>query len=136
MISAASDLGEEEAACPGRFLQLVPRRYILGVGCRKGVKSREMWEEYLHFMEISGYHPYCVSQIVSIDNKREEGAIKALGRELVADFKTYPKEALLPYEDLYPGSDFGQGDSWGGQCLSNLCPQGFRGTCPYRSLCP
>lgn len=91
---------------PGKVLQVVPRRFVLGAGTKKGISYEQLKEEYLNFCGLQGIHPMAVSKIASIDLKKEEPGILALARWLEAEFLTFSKEELAETAEKYPQSAF------------------------------
>lgn len=88
------------------FLQLVPQTHILGIGCRKETNYTKIAENLQQFLQQENIHPLSIFKIVSIDLKRNEEGIIQLAREWGAEFITYSKEELLPYEHHFPSSSF------------------------------
>ncbi|WP_162890925.1 cobalt-precorrin 5A hydrolase [Suicoccus acidiformans] len=86
--------------------QLVPKKYVLGVGCRKGVDSEVLSANFRTFCLEHNFLAIGLTKIVSIDLKKEENAIINLAESLNIPFETYSKEDLLEFEDFYPGSNF------------------------------
>lgn len=89
-----------------RLVQVVPRRYILGIGAKKDTPFATIKEEYLRFCQAQALHPYSIKQIVSIDLKKDEAGIKALAHWLEVPFDTYSAAELATVADKYPQSEF------------------------------
>ncbi|WP_438717587.1 cobalt-precorrin 5A hydrolase [Enterococcus sp. AZ109] len=89
-----------------KVLQVVPRRYVLGIGARKGVPFEIIKEEYLNFCQQERIHPRSIKTIVSIDLKKEETGICQLAAWLEAPFETYSAEKLASAAKKYPQSAF------------------------------
>ncbi|MGY4105480.1 cobalt-precorrin 5A hydrolase [Ignavigranum ruoffiae] len=88
------------------ILQLIPRQYVIGVGCRKDIEFPKLLENFKKFMQDQDLSIYAVNKIVSIDIKKNELSIQKLAQKLGVEFETYSKEELIKYENLYPGSSF------------------------------
>lgn len=62
-------------------IQLVPRKFVLGIGCRKGVSAETMEKVFTHFCEQENIHPRAFREIHSIILKAEEPAILQLAKK-------------------------------------------------------
>src|SRR5699024_2957845 len=87
-------------------VQLIPRHFVLGIGCRKGISFEKVLEVFQKFCRNQNINPYSISKIVSIDIKSEEQAIIELAHYLTADFETFSSDLLNTVEHYYPGSEF------------------------------
>lgn len=88
------------------LIKVVPRRLVLGVGCRKNTPIKHMLEAFDGFMERQGLDPYSIALIGSIELKKEEIAIKALAEKLEVPFQVVTKEEIIEVEHLFEGSSF------------------------------
>ncbi len=87
-------------------VKMIPRRYILGIGCRKNTPYSLLLEELETFLQGKNLRWESIKTVVSIDLKAEEDAILQLAKDHYFNFKTFSKEDLLAFESYYPGSDF------------------------------
>ncbi|MEG7730010.1 cobalamin biosynthesis protein, partial [Listeria monocytogenes] len=62
-------------------IQLVPKQFILGVGCRKGISAETIDAAFTHFCEQENIHPRAFREIHSITLKGEEPAILHLAEK-------------------------------------------------------
>ena len=88
------------------WVQIIPRQYIVGVGCRKDTPYEILRQNYDIFMQEMNLDIYSVNKFVSIDVKKDEFAIISLTQTLGTQFETFSKEILEAYEGLYKGSEF------------------------------
>ncbi|KAA9298971.1 MULTISPECIES: cobalt-precorrin 5A hydrolase [Aerococcus] len=88
------------------LVEMIPRRYILGIGCKKNTPYPLLLEELEKFLQEENLRWESIKTVVSIDLKAEEHAILQLAKDHCFNFKTFSKEDLLAFESYYPGSDF------------------------------
>lgn len=84
-------------------LQLIPKQYVLGVGCRKNVTYENLLDFVKSVLLEQQISRQEVKLIASIDLKAEEAALLALSREWRIPFHTYSAHEL----SLVPG-DFAE----------------------------
>lgn len=89
-----------------KVVQVVPRRYVLGIGAKKDTPFTTIKEEYLHFCQSQELHPYSIKSLASIDLKQNEAGIQALAEWLEVPFITYSAAELAPAAEKYPQSEF------------------------------
>ena len=77
-----------------RTLQLVPRRYAAGLGCRRGKSEEELEACLRENMVRCGVSVHELKALASIDLKRDEPGLLALANKLGLPFVTYSAEAL------------------------------------------
>ena len=97
---------DPDAAPFEKTLRLIPQRYAVGIGCRKG-KSEEELEAFL----ISNLSPLGISlkelrSIASIDLKKEEAGLLALCEKYRLPFLTYTADELLAAPGEFTKSEF------------------------------
>lgn len=93
--------------CPfERTLHLIPRAYVLGVGCRKDKDSREMEEFLLRFLRENGVPLGSVVKIASIDLKKEEKAILEFSGKYSVPAVFYSAEELKDAPGEFTASEF------------------------------
>jgi cobalt-precorrin 5A hydrolase len=69
----------------GRVAILRPREFVVGIGCRRGVTSKEVRLAYLLALDRAGVSPLSVRNIATIDAKRDEAGLSEFaGEEAVA----------------------------------------------------
>lgn len=88
---------------------IIPKKLILGMGCKKNTPYRLIAEVFEEFMQSHRFFEEAVSEIVSIDLKREEEGLIALAGRLNADFHTYSAEQIrlcIEENDIFGGSEF------------------------------
>ena len=89
-----------------RLIKVVPRRFVLGVGCKKHTSTSHMLEAFGFYMRKHELDPHSIALIGSIELKKDEEAIKALAKQLEVPFEVLSKEAISEVEDLFEGSSF------------------------------
>ena len=77
-----------------RTLRLVPRRYTVGIGCRKGKGEQELEAFLLQNLDRCGVGLHELRALASIDLKKDEPGLVALAEKLGLPFYTYSAEAL------------------------------------------
>lgn len=98
----------EEADFPpdGNTLILRPRRYVLGVGCRRDTDPDKMEEFLLKFLRDNGIDRRLVRRICSVDRKKDEDAVKAAARMLGVPFTVFSADELAAVPGCFRSSDF------------------------------
>lgn len=87
-------------------IHLIPKKIVIGTGAKKDLPLEVYQVGLEQFLEKEGIRKEAITGFVSIDVKAKEECILKTAKEMGAYFKTYPKEILVKWEDLYPGSDF------------------------------
>lgn len=93
----------ENKECFEHTLQLIPKQYVLGIGCRKNITYENLLRFVNSVLLEYGISREEVELIASIDLKAEEVALLSLCREWRVPFRTYSAQEL----SLVPG-DFAQ----------------------------
>ncbi len=88
---------------------LIVKNIVLGIGCRRGSMLSEIEPFILDSLSRWNIDLRAVKQIASIDLKADEEGIISFTSKYKIDYKTYSKEALLPYEFLFENSEFVKG---------------------------
>lgn len=88
------------------LIKVVPRRLVLGVGCKKDTPVEHMLEAFEKYMAHQGLDPYSIALVGSIELKKEEKAIQALAKKLEVPFEVVSDQAVAEVEHLFKGSDF------------------------------
>ncbi|WP_137664127.1 cobalt-precorrin 5A hydrolase [Enterococcus hulanensis] len=99
-----SDKNEENLT--EKIIQVVPRRYVLGIGAKKGCDFSVVKKEYLNFCQSVNVHYRSIKKIVSIELKKEEPGIIQLSKWLDVPFETFSAEQLTAVSEKYPQSSF------------------------------
>lgn len=96
MIRRARDPG---TAVTGMMV-LLPERAVLGVGCRKGEKPEKVRSAALAALSDAKTDPEELCAIASVDQKKDEPALRQLAKDFGVRVLTYPASLL----DEVPGS--------------------------------
>ncbi|MBO0452141.1 cobalt-precorrin 5A hydrolase [Candidatus Enterococcus murrayae] len=99
-----SDKYEEKLS--KKIIQVVPRRYVLGIGAKKDCDFSIIQKEYLSFCKSVNVHYRSIKKMVSIDLKKEEPGIVRFSEWLDVSFETYSAEELSTVSGKYPESSF------------------------------
>lgn len=91
-----------------RTLRLVPRRYAVGLGCRRGKSEEELEDFLLNTLENCGVRLHELKALSSIDLKREEPGLVGLAQKLGLPFVTYSAEELKAAPGAFTPSAFVQ----------------------------
>lgn len=88
------------------ILHLVPQNLHLGVGCKKEKSAEEILKAIYRVLEGEGLSKQAVSDISSIDLKKDEKGLLEAAQELDADFYTYCAEELNSLDGTFTSSEF------------------------------
>ncbi len=75
-------------------LHLIPRRLVVGVGCRKGAGKEDILAAISGTLREAGYDPKAVCALTSIDRKADEPGLLAAAKALTVPFLTFPAATL------------------------------------------
>ena len=89
-----------------RTLQLIPRRYTAGIGCRRGKSAEEMEAFLWENLEKCGVGVHELKALSSIDLKRDEPGLTALADKLGLPFVTFTAEELKNVPGAFTSSAF------------------------------
>jgi cobalt-precorrin 5A hydrolase len=99
-------IGAEQKQYFQHTLHLIPKQYVLGIGCRKNIKYDNLLD-FINFIlmeyNISQYEVECIT---SIDLKAEEAALLLLCREWRVPFYTYSAQELSLVLGAFTKSSF------------------------------
>lgn len=87
-------------------LLLIPKRFILGIGCRKGIDNRELEEKVLTCLKENRFSINSLQAVASIDLKKEESAILHFTKKYEIPFFTYSAQALGEVKGAFSASQF------------------------------
>ena len=93
--------GEEAAE-----LLLQPKKYILGVGCKKGTDSAKLEAFLMKILEEQGIAIEQAAALASIDVKKEEGCLLKFSEKYRLPFQTYPAQELQAVPGEFHSSTF------------------------------
>lgn len=87
-------------------LHLVPRRVVLGVGCRKNIDYDVLYRQIVSVLREHDLTMEQVFLLASVDLKKEEPALKRLQKEWKLAFRTFSVDALGQLSGEFTPSDF------------------------------
>lgn len=87
-------------------LYLRPKRYIVGIGCKKGKTFNELDAMLFRILQKTGLNIEDVAAFASIDVKKEEPGIQELSGYYRIPFLTYPAQVLRSLTGDFSGSQF------------------------------
>ncbi len=106
-ISSAILEGQEVIVSAGSHkLQLVPKQYVLGIGCKKNASPEAMIEAYQEFTKKYAVMDASIGSIATIDIKKDEMAIRILSKRLGVPVVTFSAEELNAMEGDFTPSEF------------------------------
>lgn len=76
------------------LIWLRPRRYVVGMGCRKNKDPEELLDFYMKTLEQAMVEPGEVYALASIDKKKDEPGLLAISERMRIPFFTYTAEEL------------------------------------------
>ena len=98
-------------------LQIVPRIITAGIGCRKGVTEEEIEKAVKKCFSENNIRLEALSEIASIDIKKDEKGIRKFSDKMEADFVTYSAEDLKSVKGEFSRSEFVESVTG----VSNVC---------------
>lgn len=101
-----TDGTEEEFRKKAAELLLQPKKYILGVGCKKGTDSTKLEEFLRKILEEQGIAIEQIAALASIDVKKEERCLLDFSEKYRIPFRTYSAQELQAVPGTFQGSDF------------------------------
>lgn len=93
-------------SCTAPRYKVVPRRLLLGTGCRRDTPFATLRALLLKQLAAHNLDPLALQAMASITLKQHEPALLALAEEYDLDFQVYSAEALSRYASQFPCSDF------------------------------
>lgn len=87
-------------------LLLQPKKYILGVGCKKGTDSVKLEAFLRKILEEQGFAIEQIVALASIDVKKEEACLLEFSEKYRIPFLTYPAQELQAVPGTFHGSEF------------------------------
>lgn len=102
------DEGEKRKPGEGKpeYLFLVPKRVVLGIGCRKGIGPASLKEAVFCCLKKRGISLKSVCRVATVSQKKEEEALKELCEEMGWEFCWFSAEELKTAEGEFSHSDF------------------------------
>ncbi|WP_340608356.1 cobalt-precorrin 5A hydrolase [Xenorhabdus bharatensis] len=86
--------------------KLIPRRIVVGIGCRRGVKPERCAELLERHLLEHNLEPLAMKAIGSIELKKDEPALIQLSQQYQIPFQTFSVNQLSHYEQVFPTSEF------------------------------
>ncbi|RQD67610.1 MAG: precorrin-3B C(17)-methyltransferase [Tindallia sp. MSAO_Bac2] len=96
--------GAPELKDDGKWIQLIPKRWSLGIGCRKNQTVDEVKRIIQHFLKAQGISPESLKNINTIEAKGNEPAIQRLAEEWQLPLNTFSAEEIQKVQHLFPAS--------------------------------
>ena len=94
---------------PADVLGLVPRKAVLGIGCRRGTEAALLSSAIGAFLSRHGIEPEAIGLLASIDLKAGEPGLLQLAGECGWEFCTFGVEELNAQEGDFDSSEFVRG---------------------------
>ena len=88
------------------LIWLRPKRYVVGMGCRKNKASEELLAFYQETLEQAMVEPGEVYALASIDKKKDEPGLLAISERMRIPFFTYTAEELNRVGECVHSSEF------------------------------
>lgn len=98
-------------------LQLVPKRFVLGIGCRKNIAEERIARAVEQCLAEENIRKEAVCAVASIDLKKQEPGLLAYCQKEKIPFLTYSAEELAALEGEYSESSFVEQTTG----VSNVC---------------
>ncbi|SHO44214.1 cobalt-precorrin 5A hydrolase [Anaerocolumna xylanovorans] len=87
-------------------LQLCPKAYVIGVGCKRGKSFKEIEKIINKQLERAGLRIEAVAALASIDRKKEEAGLLQYAKEYKLPFLTFSGELLSGTRGEFTSSSF------------------------------
>lgn len=87
-------------------LTLTPKKYVIGLGCKKGIKAEYMESFVERILTENGISEDEIFRICSVDIKSDEWAIKSLARKINVEFRVFSPHVLNDLPGDFSGSEF------------------------------
>lgn len=87
-------------------LVLKPKKYVLGIGVRRGKSFDELYSFVLDVLGQNDIDPQDIYAIASIDKKKDEEAINILAGKLKVPFVTFEADTLMKLKGNFTSSEF------------------------------
>ena len=85
---------------------MVPRRNVLGIGCRKNTDPKVFEEEVLSYLSQANIDVRSIGRLGSIDLKMNEICIGEFSSKYGIRCEFFAPEDLAAYHDIYEKSEF------------------------------
>lgn len=89
-----------------KFVKLVPKDIVVGIGCRKNIDSIELKNAFIDFLSKNNIDIKSIKEIGSIEIKKHEKAIIDLGKYLGVPFKTISVKEICEVDHLFDKSSW------------------------------
>ena len=89
-----------------RTLRLVPRRLVLGIGCRRGIAKEAVAAAVDAALEMAGLDPLAAAVVATISLKAEEPGLLEFCREQGFPLQVYSAEELAAVPGAFTASSF------------------------------
>ena len=87
-------------------LWLIPKKLVLGIGCRKGTEKQTIEQMVFQTLQSYSFPIESVLSAASIDLKAEEAGLLLFCKEYGIPFQTYSAEQLLQVKGEFSASEF------------------------------
>lgn len=90
------------------IVQVIPRRIIAGMGCRRGTPVQTLAQLLDEHCQANNIHPAALNAFGSVDIKRDEPGLLQLAEQRHLPISFYAVEELRPHQHRFPQSEFVQ----------------------------
>ena len=115
----------EDGQKPEPLLTLIPKEYILGIGCRRNKEEQELKAFAESCLNETGVDWKQIRAIASIDKKKDENAILKLAAEHGIPFLTFDAETLSRVSGTFDSSVFVESQVG----VDNVCERAAMAAC-------
>lgn len=89
-----------------KFIKLVPKDIVVGIGCKKNTDSTDLQNAFVDFLSKNNIDIKSIREIGSIEIKKHEQAIIDLSEYLEVPFKTISAKDICGVDHLFDKSDW------------------------------
>lgn len=93
-------------SCAEGALRVVPRRIVVGVGCRRGTDEGDLARAIDEALSRAGVYPQAVREVRSIDLKQDEAGLLSLARRRGWSSRFFSADELRAVEGVFASSAF------------------------------
>ncbi len=115
----------EDGKKPEALLTLIPKEYILGIGCRRNKEEQELKAFAENCLKEAGVDWKQIRAIASIDKKKDEKAILKLAAEHGIPFLVFDAESLSRVPGTFDASAFVESQVG----VDNVCERAAMAAC-------
>lgn len=88
------------------FVRLIPKKYTIGIGCKKGMPEEHILDKIEETFQELGLDTKAISKFATIDVKKDEEGVIAAAKHYHVKLEIIERDAILEVESKFLTSDF------------------------------